>query len=77
VLAALNTIVGVRTYSSEANFILFRVAKATQVFEGLKQRGVTDQELEQRASGIDRLPARHGGNAGREQKFCCRTARHH
>ena len=44
-LAALNTIVGVRTYSSEANFILFRVAKATQVFEGLKQRGVLIKNL--------------------------------
>jgi histidinol-phosphate aminotransferase len=44
-LAALNTIVGVRTYSSEANFILFRVAKATQIFEGLKQRGVLIKNL--------------------------------
>lgn len=44
-LAALNTVVGVRTYSSEANFILFRVAKATQVFEGLKQRGVLIKNL--------------------------------
>ena len=31
---------GVRVYPSEANFILFHVAHATQVFEGLKQRGV-------------------------------------
>ena len=44
-LAALNTVVGVRTYSSEANFILFRVAKATQIFEGLKQRGVLIKNL--------------------------------
>jgi histidinol-phosphate aminotransferase len=44
-LAALNTIVGVRTYSSEANFILFRVEKATQIFEGLKQRGVLIKNL--------------------------------
>lgn len=44
-LAALNAIVGVRTYSSEANFILFRVAKATQIFEGLKQRGVLIKNL--------------------------------
>jgi len=44
-LAVLNAIVGVRTYSSEANFILFRVAKATQVFEGLKQRGVLIKNL--------------------------------
>lgn len=45
-LAALNAIVGVRTYSSEANFILFRVAKATQIFEGLKQRGVLIKNLD-------------------------------
>lgn len=45
-LAALNSVVGVRTYSSEANFILFRVAKATRVFEGLKQRGVLIKNLD-------------------------------
>ena len=45
-LAALNAVVGVRTYSSEANFILFRVAKATQIFEGLKQRGVLIKNLD-------------------------------
>ncbi len=44
-LAALNAIVGIRTYSSQANFILFRVAKATQIFEGLKQRGVLIKNL--------------------------------
>jgi histidinol-phosphate aminotransferase len=32
--------VDVRAYPSEANFILFHVAHATKVFEGLKQRGV-------------------------------------
>jgi len=45
-LAALNAVVGVRTYSSEANFILFRVAKATRIFEGLKQRGVLIKNLD-------------------------------
>jgi histidinol-phosphate aminotransferase len=44
-LAALNAVVGVKAYSSEANFILFRVAKATQIFEGLKQRGVLIKNL--------------------------------
>jgi histidinol-phosphate aminotransferase len=44
-LASLNAVVGVRTYSSEANFILFRVARATQIFEGLKQRGVLIKNL--------------------------------
>jgi histidinol-phosphate aminotransferase len=43
--AALDAISGVQTYPSEANFILFRVAKATQVFEGLKQRGVLIKNL--------------------------------
>ncbi|MFH0934271.1 MAG: histidinol-phosphate transaminase, partial [Pseudomonadota bacterium] len=45
-LAELNAVVGVRTYSSEANFILLRVAKATQIFEGLKQRGVLIKNLD-------------------------------
>jgi histidinol-phosphate aminotransferase len=44
-LAVLKATKGVQTYSSEANFILFRVAKATQVFEGLKQRGVLIKNL--------------------------------
>jgi histidinol-phosphate aminotransferase len=44
-LAALNAVKGVRTYPSEANFILFRVAKATQIFEGLKLRGVLIKNL--------------------------------
>ena len=37
--------VDVRAYPSEANFILFRVAHATQVFDGLKQRGVLIKNL--------------------------------
>ncbi len=44
-LAALNAIAGVLTYPSEANFILLRVAGATQIFEGLKQRGVLIKNL--------------------------------
>ncbi len=44
-LTALNAIAGVRAYSSEANFILFRVAGATQVFEGLKKCGVLIKNL--------------------------------
>ena len=36
---------GIHAYPSEANFILFRVAKATQIFEGLKQRGVLIKNL--------------------------------
>lgn len=44
-LAALGTLNEVQAYPSEANFILFRVARATQVFEGLKQRGVLIKNL--------------------------------
>jgi len=44
-LAALSAINGVRAYPSDANFILFRVAHATQVFEGLKQYGVLIKNL--------------------------------
>ncbi len=43
--AALDAISGVRAYPSAANFILFRVARATQIFEGLKQRGVLIKNL--------------------------------
>jgi histidinol-phosphate aminotransferase len=44
-LAALDAVSGVRAYPSAANFILFRVAKAAQIFEGLKQRGVLIKNL--------------------------------
>ena len=37
--------VDVRVYPSEANFILFHVAHASKVFEGLKQRGVLIKNL--------------------------------
>ncbi|MDO8350368.1 MAG: histidinol-phosphate transaminase [Gallionella sp.] len=41
----LSEIKGVTVYPSEANFLLFRVAEATAVFEGLKQRGVLIKNL--------------------------------
>lgn len=44
-LAALGSISGVQAYPSAANFILFRAAKATRIFEGLKQRGVLIKNL--------------------------------
>ncbi len=37
---------GVKAYVSEANFILFRVAHASKVFEALKQRGVLIKNLD-------------------------------
>jgi histidinol-phosphate aminotransferase len=45
-LATLKTIDGVHVYPSQANFILFRVAKATQIFEGLKRHGVLIKNLD-------------------------------
>lgn len=38
--------VDVRAYPSEANFILFRLAHAARVFEGLKQRGILIKKLD-------------------------------
>ncbi len=38
--------VDVHAYTSEANFILFRLAHAAKVFEGLKQRGVLVKKLD-------------------------------
>lgn len=37
---------GVDVYASEANFLLFRIANATSVFNGLKQRGVLIKNLD-------------------------------
>ena len=44
-LAELRRLPGVEAYASEANFILFRVTKADEVFSGLKQRGVLIKNL--------------------------------
>jgi histidinol-phosphate aminotransferase len=44
--ADLRGIAGVTTFPSAANFILFRVARATAVFEKLKQRGVLIKNLD-------------------------------
>lgn len=41
----LNEIAAVEVYPSEANFLLFRVANATAIFNGLKQRGVLIKNL--------------------------------
>jgi histidinol-phosphate aminotransferase len=41
----LGEVPGVRVYTSEANFLLFRVANATEVFSGLRQRGVLIKNL--------------------------------
>ena len=43
--AELRRVPGVVAYASEANFILFRVTTADQVFSGLKQRGVLIKNL--------------------------------
>jgi len=44
-LTELRRLSGVEAYTSEANFILFKVTKADQVFSGLKQRGVLIKNL--------------------------------
>lgn len=41
----LEAIAGVQVYPSEANFLLFRVANANAVFDGLKRRGVLIKNL--------------------------------
>jgi len=41
----LEAIPGMQVYPSEANFLLFRVANASAVFDGLKQRGVLIKNL--------------------------------
>jgi histidinol-phosphate aminotransferase len=41
----LRGIAGVQVYPSEANFLLFRVANAVAVFNGLKQHGVLIKNL--------------------------------
>lgn len=41
----LSGIAAIKVYPSEANFLLFRVANATAVFNGLKQRGVLIKNL--------------------------------
>ena len=41
----LGEIAAVRVYPSEANFLLFRIANATAVFDGLKRRGVLIKNL--------------------------------
>ena len=41
----LDAIAAVRVYPSEANFLLFRVANAGEVFDGLKRRGVLIKNL--------------------------------
>ncbi len=45
VLAALQKLRGVTVFPSDANFILFRVAEAGRVFDGLKQRGILIKNL--------------------------------
>ena len=44
-LAGLQSLPGVRAFPSDANFILFRVARADVVFSGLKARGVLIRNL--------------------------------
>jgi len=42
----LSEVTGMQVYTSEANFLLFRVANAADVFSGLKRRGVLIKNLD-------------------------------
>jgi len=44
-LVQMNNIAIIKAYASEANFVMFRVANATGIFNGLKQRGVLIKNL--------------------------------
>jgi histidinol-phosphate aminotransferase len=68
-LAALGALNGVRAYSSAANFILFRVAHATKVFEGLKQRGVLIKNLNGGHPALLDCLRVTVGTAGENQQF--------
>ena len=76
-LAALNAIMGVRSYSSEANFILFHVAKATRIFEGLKQRGVLIKNLNGGHPALTDCLRVTVGAPEENLKFIVASARHH
>jgi histidinol-phosphate aminotransferase len=45
VLTELRRLPGVEAYASDANFIMFRAARADQLFNGLKLRGVLIKNL--------------------------------
>ncbi|HSE00935.1 MAG TPA: histidinol-phosphate transaminase [Burkholderiales bacterium] len=44
-LRELQRVPGVKAYSSDANFILFRISEAERIFDGLKRRGVLIKSL--------------------------------
>jgi histidinol-phosphate aminotransferase len=67
--AALSAVAGVSAYPSDANFILFRVARATQVFEGLKQHGVLIKNLNGGHPALIDCLRVTVGTAGENQKF--------
>jgi histidinol-phosphate aminotransferase len=67
--AALGTIGGVHAYPSQANFILFRVAKATQIFEGLKRRGILIKNLNGGHPALSDCLRVTVGTAAENQKF--------
>jgi histidinol-phosphate aminotransferase len=56
-------------YPSEANFILFSVKRATQVFEGLKQRGVLIKNLNAGHPALTDCLRVTVGSADENQKF--------
>ena len=68
-LGSLKALKGVRAYPSEANFILFKVPQATQVFEGLKQHGVLIKNLNGGHPALKDCLRVTVGTADENQKF--------
>ncbi len=67
--AAISGLMEVKVFPSEANFILFRVARATMVFEGLKQRGVLIKNLNGGHPALSDCLRVTVGTAEENQKF--------
>jgi histidinol-phosphate aminotransferase len=65
----LSKLPGVRAYRSDANFILFRVTRADEVFKGLIQRGVLIKNLNRSHSLLENCLRVTVGTAQQNQQF--------
>ena len=68
-MQALLGIAGAQAFPSDANFILFRVAHADKVFEGLKQRGVLIKNLSRAHPQLDNCLRVTVGTPDENQQF--------
>ena len=68
-MQALSGIPGVQAFPSDANFILFRVANADKVFEGLKQRGILIKNLSRAHPQLKNCLRVTVGTADENQQF--------